>query len=138
MIAQALLSSNAPTIAKAVMKVDDVREAVFKLVLDTINTECTTLCNKMPDTFSYFRKIPVAEIVKFRWEELINELKSKAPTLLQVLSTIAARNDHRNKKVGAARYPGICTAAAIISKGEELGGVWATIHPFSFYVLLPL
>ena len=50
----------------------------------------------------------------FKWDGLIEELRSKSPLPLKVLTSIAVRNDHRNKKVGAAHYPGIGTAAAVL------------------------
>ena len=46
------------------------------------------------------------EAANFKWDELIQEMESKSPLLLRVLTTIAVRNDHRNKKkVGPAHYP---------------------------------
>ena len=48
---------------------------------------------------------------------LQTDIQLKAPLLFKILHGIAARNDHRNVvKVGAAHYPGICTAAAILLK----------------------
>ena len=47
----------------------------------------------------------------------MDELRSNSPLLLKVLTSIAVRNDHRNrKKVGSAHYPGITTAAAVLLK----------------------
>ncbi len=50
--------------------------------------------------------------------------------LLQVLSTISSRNDHRNKlKPGRAHYPGICIAAALVLKerNQRMTGLQSVI-----------
>ena len=52
--------------------------------------------------------------------DYIQELKTKAPTLLMVLSGIVSYSDRRNKqKCGDYRYPGICTAAAVLLKEQN-------------------
>lgn len=56
-------------------------------------------------------------MASFKWDELMDELRSNSPLLLKVLTSVAVRNDHRNKKkVGSAHYPGIATAAAVLLK----------------------
>lgn len=55
-VTHALLSGNAPSIAKAVLAMDDIREAVTVLLLDSIDGECSALCKKTPA--SQFRTIP--------------------------------------------------------------------------------
>ena len=50
------------------------------------------------------------------FNKCVEELKLKAPTLLDMVLTLAS-NDGRNKrKSGAAHYPGVCTAIAVILK----------------------
>ena len=68
-------------------------------------------------TTSKLSHIPVDQMAIFKWDSLTEELRSKSPLLLKVLTSIAVRNDHRNKKkVGAAHNPGIGTAAAVFLK----------------------
>lgn len=51
------------------------------------------------------------------WEAFITELACKAPTLLHTLMTLVSFNDGRNTtKVGAAHYPGVSAAVAILLK----------------------
>ena len=125
-LVRALLGGHPPSIAKAIMAMDNVREAVFTLFLDTINLECNALCKKSTNTPTNFRRIPLAQIVNFKWLELVKKLEARSPLLFRILSTIAECNDHRNnRKVGVSRHPGICTAAAIILKerNREMIGV---------------
>ena len=83
--------------------------------LDQLDNECIKLCQvTMPSLFS---KVPPSELESFEWERCICDLQEKTPLFLQILSTIASRNDHRNKcKAGKVHYPGICMAAAVILK----------------------
>ena len=45
-VARHLLGGHAPSIAKAVMVSNDVRDSLFSLFLDAINDECNNLCRK--------------------------------------------------------------------------------------------
>ena len=129
-MARQLLGGHAPSIAKAVMAMDSVREVMFHLFLDAINSECNNLCQRSPSNRSQFRKMPISQFIDFKWSELVSELEARAPLLLKALSSIVARNDHRNQsKVGASHFPGICMAAATILKerNREMCGVQSLI-----------
>ena len=85
-------------------------------LLRTLNLECSVLCRKRKPV-SLFRKIPVNKLAEFKWAEMIAELEHDAPLLLKILHCMVAKNNSRNKcKVGAARYPGICTAVSVVLK----------------------
>ena len=108
---------------------NELRELLFLLFLDEVNSECSRLCQHKPEP-SLFRKIPTSKFGEFTWKVLADELRVKAPTLLRVLSTVASRNDHRNKKkVGDAHHPGICMAAAVVLKerNREMNGLQSLV-----------
>ncbi len=129
-LARALLGGHSRSIAKAVMQMSSVREEVFTSFLNVLDNECRRLCQKQADTPSKFKSSPVDQLHKFSWKELIHELTLKAPKLLKILTTIVARNDHRNKhKIGSAHYPGICMAAAVLLKerNREMCGVQSLV-----------
>ena len=129
-IARQLLGGHVPSIAKAVMAMDEVRERLFCLFLDAINDECNNLCQRPPANRLLFRNIPPSQAVNFKWSLLVTELQSRAPLLFKVLSSIASRYDHRNQgKVGTSHHPGICMAAAVILKerNREMCGVQSVI-----------
>ena len=67
-LVQSLLGGHAPSIAKAIMAMDNVREALF---LVAINLECNNLCKKSTNTPTNFREIPLAQIVNFKWLDLV-------------------------------------------------------------------
>lgn len=116
-MAQALVGGHAPSIAAAVMEVESVQKAIIGIYSERISRECGILCQKLADSPSCFRTIPVNQLDGFSWEAMLGELKDKAPILLDVLTTIVSFSDHRNKvKVGCKHNPGICTAVAVLLK----------------------
>ena len=105
---------------------DSVRDELFHIFLDAINGECSNLCQRSPANRSLFRKMPISQLIDFKWSELVSELEARAPLLLRALSTIVSRNDQRNlSKAGAAHSPGVCMAAAVVLKerNREMCGV---------------
>ena len=75
----------------------------------------------MKTTISPFHTIPVHHLTNFKWKDMVNELQLKTPLLFTVLHSIVSRNSHRNVvKVGAAHYPGIYSAAAILLKERNV------------------
>ena len=64
-VARALLGGHATSTAKAVLELDDVKEAVIKQLLREINGECSKLCSKT--TISPYRTIPVDQLASFKW-----------------------------------------------------------------------
>ena len=101
-VAQTLLGGHAPSIGTVVLAMEAVKDAIFTSFLESINRECSLLCQST--TISRFRHIPPDEMVppdemaSFKWDELMDELRSNSPLLLKVLTSVAVRNDHRNKK----------------------------------------
>ena len=133
-LGRTLAGGHIPSLAKAVMGHKCLREAVTLSFLDQLESECSKLCqNSTPP--SLFCKVPVSEIEEFQWDRFIQELKEKAPLLLQILSSITSRNDHRNKlKTGGAHNPGICMAAAVIlrERNQKMTGVQSLISMILF------
>ena len=111
--------------AKAVVQNSALREEVFLQLLNLVDEECRTLCQKNDP--SLFRRIPVAELVSFQWQKLIDELKSKAPTLLRILHAISSRK--QNSESIQQHHPGICMAAAVMLKerNREMCGIQSLI-----------
>lgn len=128
-----ILDGHAPSIAKAVMAMENVRECLHDLILRTINEECKMLCQRTQK--SVFRTMSMAQVVDFKWSLLIDELKSKAPLLYSILASISSYNDHRNTtKVGEAHNRGICMAAAVILKerNHEMCGLQSLLSLLMF------
>ena len=89
-LGRALAGGHIPSVAKAVVQNSALREEVFLQFLNLVDEECCMLCQKNDP--SLFRRVPVAELVSFQWEQFIDELKSKAPTLLRILHAISYRS----------------------------------------------
>ena len=112
-VARALAGGHASSIASAVMKIPDVKKELHIHFLNSINRECTELCKK--DTL--FRGIPADQIASFRWEVFMDELESKSPLLLDILTVAATRVINRNQgSPKTNKYPGMVTAAAVLLK----------------------
>lgn len=132
-IGRALAGGHIPSVAKAVIQHSALRDEVFLQFCNLVNNECSKLCQRRNQ--STFRKLPVSDYVAFQWEQFIDELRSKAPTLLQLFRTISSPNDHRNKhKSGSAHYPSIVMATAILLKerNKEMCGVQSLISLLLF------
>ena len=129
-VARALIGDDADSIAKAAMKIDDVKEAIIKQILRILNEECARLCKLKDNTQSQFRKIPVSQLHQFKWKDMIAELQSTAPLFYRMMYSLASRNDYRNLvKVGTVHFPGICSAVAILLKerNREMCGLQSMI-----------
>ena len=125
-IGRALAGGHLPSIAKSIMGHDNLRQLLFKQFVVQIDSECSQLCQRQPNYYSVYRKIPQSSLADFDWKIFVEDLKNKAPTFFQILSTIASHGDHCNKtKVGDTHNPGICMAAAVILKerNREMNGV---------------
>ena len=119
----------------AVLQIATLREAAVNLFIDTICRECNTLCQRMDGATSLFRSIPATAIADLQWEAFIDELQSKAPTMLRLFTTIASFHHHRNKiKTGASHYPGICSAVAVLLKerSREMCGLQSIISALMY------
>lgn len=134
-VAQNLVYGYAPLIVDAVLQIGALREAIVNSFVNTICLECNTLCQRMNGATSLFRSIPVTAIADKKWEAFIEELQSKAPTMLHLFTTIASYHDHRNEtKIGASHYPGICTAIAVLLKerSREMCGLQSIISALMY------
>ena len=133
-LGRAIAGGHLPTVAKAVLAYADLREAVLRLILEEIETECAVLCQRKEP--SLFRKMEPASLADFRWEILISELEEKAPLLLRIFQLMVSMNDHRNQhKGGVQHYPGICMAMAVLLKerNREICGVQSVLSLLLFF-----
>ena len=127
---RSLLGGHYPSFANAVMANPNIREAVLTSFLNLINAECNTLCKKLADPPSRFRKIDLGELSDFSWKPLIIELQDNAPVLFKILTSIVSHSDSRNNfKVGSAHFSGICTAVSVVLKerNREMCGIQSLV-----------
>ena len=134
-LGQALAGGHLPTIAKLVLAHEGIREHILLKLFDLIDAECDKLCQLAGNPLLFSEKISVEKLPEFHWRSCIKELEVKAPTLLQILSTILSRNDHRNQlKQGERHHPGICMAIATLLKerNHEMDGVQTFVSLVQF------
>lgn len=136
-VARYLVTGHAPSIASAVMEMKSVMQAVLGIVSQTVSNECGKLCQKLSDDGpSQFRAIPVTDLAGFTWGAFIKELEIKAPTLMNIFTSIVSFSDHRNKtKAGSGHHPGICTALAILLKerNREMCGIQSLVSMMMYF-----
>ena len=102
----------------------ELREQVIDRVLTIIDDECSVLCSRAQPT--PFRSCQVSELSSFTWDQYIQEMERKSPTLLRLLKKVACHSDHRNEQKKADRHiPGICMCVAVLLKerNREIVGV---------------
>lgn len=116
-IGLALYRGNCQSVAHAVMKCTDTSSLVISLVLEKLMVECEILCSSSSQ--STLRMTSPENLQAFDWSAIADELKQKAPLLFAVLMAVGAPPRPRNIRKGVteeSRYPGVCTAAAILLK----------------------
>ena len=95
------------------MDIGSLREAVFTSMVNSISGECNALCQR---SCTHFLNIAATDLADIKWGAFMEELQSKAPTLLH-LTTIVTFNDRCYvSKVGVSHHPGICAAVAKLLK----------------------
>ena len=91
-----------------------------------VDDECASLCRKKAKPVSLFRSITLDEAENFAWSQAMDELDTKAHTLLSILNTAVTLSSRRNKnKTGDAQSPALCTAVAVLLKerNREMTGI---------------
>ncbi len=98
------------------MKIEKLKKAVFTHIMQTLSNECSSLCQKRGGA-SLFRKISLVGLSSNMWDDFMNELESKAPTLIHIIVALVSFSDWRNiNKVSTSHYPSICAAVAVLLK----------------------
>ena len=127
-LAQLLIGGNIPSICVAVLGIRALKQAIFSSFVKEITQECGALCQRMDQT--PFRSIPVTGLADITWGAFTDQLKSRAPKLFQLLTSVVSVNNHRNiSKVGASHHPGICAAVAVLLKerSREMCGLQSIV-----------
>ena len=82
--------------ARTLLKSPPLRQATLNEVVNTIRRECTSMCRQLPQP-SILRTGSTSSYRNCNWSLLLNELNSKAPTLLAILKA-ASGYDCASKK----------------------------------------
>ena len=114
-IGRALAGGHLDTIVRTVFAHDGLRDLLLRKVLTQIDNECSVLCRRAEP--SIFRTTAPENLSQFKWRSYVDEMESKAPTLLQLLMHLVSHSDRRNDaKKGDYHYPAVCMSAAVILK----------------------
>jgi hypothetical protein len=126
-LARTLAGGQAHSIVHAAMRMAAVQEEAFNYFLHRIDAECLALCQ---NPSSLFRHISVNDMSELKWDSLVEELQSKAPLLLKMLTTVALRADHKcPRRLQTAHHPAVVTAASALLKqrNREMNGIQSVV-----------
>ena len=83
--------TQATVLAQQIMEVPSLRRCILTVILQNIDQQCTKLCVKTKGTPSVLRlsRKDQNKLTSFTWMQILNELKDRAPDVLEILTTIA-------------------------------------------------
>ena len=87
-------------------------------MIKELNDQCSHLCEKVRFK-SILRQSSLDALLKFRFQDLVNEWKVEAPLFWSFLEAVAAPPRPKNKEKGlklSSRYPSICMGGAVLLK----------------------
>ena len=109
------------SIADAVMDSAELRKAVEDRLCSDVNIECKRLCSKGNPTL--LRTATKDSVLNFSWRAIGQEIREKSPLFYRLLlasadpKSLSKSSDPETTE----RYPGICTAAAVLLKNRDKG-----------------
>ncbi|XP_028408673.1 uncharacterized protein LOC114531236 isoform X2 [Dendronephthya gigantea] len=118
----AVMKTTPKEIASAITGIPVIERCVKAIILEKIDKDCKSLCSKK---FASILRTPRSEhsqLAKiFCWSGILNEMKERAPDILNVLTTIAAPN----LMLDGRQVPPICMAYALLmnTRNRELSMV---------------
>lgn len=110
--------SNFKAIADAAMDCPGLKEAIEDRICSDVAKECKKLCAK--NNPSLLRTATKDNILNFSWSAVGHELNDRAP-LFHRLLLVSADPKSISQANDPNRYPGVCTAAAILLKNRDKG-----------------
>lgn len=114
-IGRAIAGGSNDALVRSLFSHDVLRDMLINKVISIIADECLALCRRSEP--SIFRKSKPVEYVDFKWLKYIEDLKCRAPVLLQLCKVIVSHGDKRNSlKHGDVHLPGICMAISVLLK----------------------
>ena len=109
------------SIADAVMDSAALRKALEDRLCSDVNIECKRLCSKANPTL--LRTATKDSVLNFSWRAIGQEIREKSPLFYRLLlasadpKSLSKSSDPETTE----RYPGICTAAAVLLKNRDKG-----------------
>lgn len=86
--------TRATMLAQQIMEVPSLRRCILTLMLQNIDNQCTKLCIKTKGVPSVLRlsREDQNKLTSSTWMQILNEMKDRAPDILEILTTIAVPN----------------------------------------------
>ena len=109
--------------ARVLLKSPVLRNATLKEVQNVVRRECNSICQMLPKP-SLLRTGSSFNFANFSWSSLLQELSSKAPTLLAVLMA-ASGCDHATSK--STLPVGMAASVVLFSRSQHLCNVQTMI-----------
>ena len=118
-VCAAVMKTTPKQIASAIMGIPVIEQCVKEIILDKMNKDCKILCSKKSPSVLRTPRSKHSELAKvFSWSDILNEMKERAPDILNVLTTVAALK----LRLDGRQVPPICMAYALLmnTRNREL------------------
>ena len=106
-------------LARTAWKASALKSSFVRVVTNAISLECKQLCRTSPSS-SLLRTASVHKLLEFKWDAVLEELKTKAPTLLAILQAAG------NRTASTVKWPAVVMAAAFSS--------WLWLRTYAFAI----
>ena len=97
-------------IAKTTLAIKELRTAVKNVFLQEINEQCKKLCVRRDPSVLLIGRKDYKELLDFNWFKILDEMKRRAPDVLDFISTVATPSVKQNGK----QVPAICMTYALM------------------------
>lgn len=121
-VCAAVMKTTPKQIASAIMGIPVIEQCVKGIIIDKMNKDCKMLCSKKSPSVLRTPRAKHSKLAKvFSWHDILNEMKERAPDILNILTTIAAPK----LKLHGQQVPPICMAYALLmnTRNRELSMV---------------
>lgn len=112
--------------ARTLFKTPTLRDATLKELLNTVKHECDVMCKVVPSS-SILRSSSVRSLKEMRWESVLDDLKSRAPVLLSVLTAAGTGGAGSSTRPPSPSIIGMVAAVLLKARSKNMGKLQAMI-----------
>lgn len=112
--------------ARTLFKTPSLRDATLKELLNTVKHECDVMCKVVPSS-SILRSSSVRSLKEMRWESVLDDLKSRAPVLLSVLTAAGTGGAGSSTRPPSPSIIGMVAAVLLKARSKNMGKLQAMI-----------
>jgi len=104
---------------RTLFRTPTLRDATVQEMLSTVKHECDLLCKLVPSS-SILRSSSVHSLKEVKWESVQDDLKSRAPVLLSVLTTAATGGSGSSTRSPPPSVIGMAAAVLLKARSKNM------------------